>query len=59
AAVRAVRIAIGGIPLVARLHYQQAIAQPSADLAAQLAALDDLWAATAVARLAVLLARSG
>jgi hypothetical protein len=58
AEARAARIATGEIPLAARWAYQLATAQPPADLAAQLAALDDLWASTAASRTAIVLARN-
>ncbi|HEX4419019.1 MAG TPA: hypothetical protein VH165_14005, partial [Kofleriaceae bacterium] len=58
AAARAARIATGAIPLRARLAYQLALIEAGGPLDDQLAALADLWAATAASRLAVTLARN-
>ena len=58
ARARAARIATGIVPLQLRLAYQLAAAEANGSVDDQLDALAELWAATAIADAAILLARS-
>jgi hypothetical protein len=58
ASARAARIATGAIPVQAKLAYQLAVAERNGDLADQLDALAEFWAASAFSETAVTLARN-
>jgi hypothetical protein len=58
ASARAARIATGAIPVQAKLAYQLAVAERNGDLADQLDALAEFWAASAFSETAVMLARN-
>jgi hypothetical protein len=58
ARARAARIATGAVPLQARLAYQLAAVEATGSVDDQLDAIAELWAATAIADAAILLARN-
>jgi uncharacterized protein len=58
ASARAARIAIGSIPIQAKLAYQLAVAERAGDLADQLDALAAFWTSSAYSQMAVALARN-